>query len=569
MRLKLKKVRWKNFLRTGNYWIEVDLCSEPLTLIVGENGAGKSTLLDAIFYALFNKPFRKINKPQLINTITASECVVEIEFDVNGHAFHVIRGMKPNVFKIFQDGTLLNEEADRRDYQSALEKYILKINHKTCAQIIALGSAIFTPFMALSSTERRNVVEDIMDLEVFSRMNALLKKKLETADNNLKDHTYKKDLTEEKIKLTEENQIRFQQSKETLMIEHTNNLKKVLETIFDVTRVLNDLEKREEELDIKLGIIPDITGKHQEVTKLRTELATSERRINKELTFFADHNVCPTCHQEIDGDFKQHFIEENQDKADKIKEAIKKLDDKLFSISQKVAELEDIKNKRNENSRKIIQKKTEKDHLSRESDKLQRTLDQLGTEDHTVDFAKYKELQDELQRLNEILLTLQDDRTVMGYAAVLLKDNGIKGKIIETFIPVINQLVNKYLAAFDFFVEFNLDSEFNETILSRHRDNFSYESFSEGEKVRLNLAILFAWREIAKLRSSINCNILVLDELLDSSLDVAGIDHALKVIGNLTPDDNVFIISHREDQIGDKFKKVLRFKKVQGFSRME
>lgn len=568
MQLKLKHISWKNFLSTGNQWTDIDLAASPTTLIVGKNGSGKSTLLDALFFALFNRPFRNINKPQLVNTITNSDCIVELDFEINGYDFKVIRGIKPAIFEIYRNGELITQAADNRDYQQAFEKYILKVTHKTFSQIVVLGSAIYTPFMALPTPKRREIIEDLLDLEIFSRMNVLLKGKIDQSEWDISEAEHKKLLSTEKIRLSEENLERFKTSKEQLVADHQKNLANIMEQLDNLFSVLNDLEATEKFLEEAVKPLPSIEKAYHEISTIRAELLQSERRLNKELMFFANNDVCPTCHQHINKDFKEHYINEHQSKANEVSQGIEKLNEKMTSLGSKMSELTNLKNDRQRNKIKLATKKTERDALQGQSKELEATIEQVNRESYEVDFAKLEELKKELEEVQTILITMNDDRTVMGYAAVLLKDSGIKARIISSFLPVINQLINKYLAELDFFVEFSLDEEFKETILSRYRDNFSYESFSEGEKMRLNLGILFTWRAIAKLRSSINCNLLVFDELLDSSLDTEGIDDILKVIGNLTIDDNVIIISHREDQISDRFDKVIRFVKTQNFSKV-
>ena len=568
MQLKLKKIRWKNFLSTGNLGTEIDLCGSPTTLIVGKNGSGKSTLLDALFFALFNRAFRNITKPQLVNTITNADCMVELEFEINGYDFKVVRGIKPNIFEIYRNGELITQAADNRDYQQAFEKYILKVTHKTFSQIVVLGSAIYTPFMALPTPKRREIIEDLLDLEIFSRMNVLLKGKLDQSNFDISESEHSKLLATEKIRLSEENLERFKTSKQQLVADHQKNLNNILDQLAGLFSVIDNLEAVEKSLADAIKPLPQVQKTYHEVATIRAELAQTQRRLNKDLMFFANNNVCPTCHQNIDTTFKEHYVTEHQAKSDEVSSAVTKLDEKMVSLSSKIAELEQIRTDRAKNKNKLIEKQTERDSLQRQSGELQTTIEQVNQESYEVDFAKLEELKMELEQVQNVLITMNDDRTIMGYAAVLLKDNGIKARIIASFLPVINQLINKYLAELDFFVEFNLNEEFNETILSRHRDAFSYESFSQGEKLRLDLGMLFTWRAIAKLRSSINCNLLVFDELLDSALDTEGIDDILKVIGNLTIDDNVIIISHREDQISDRFSKIIRFTKTQNFSKV-
>ena len=566
MKIVLKKVRWKNFLSTGNQWTEIDLCSHKTTLIVGRNGSGKSTLLDALFFVLLNRPFRNINKPQLINSINNKDCVVELEFELNKYEFKVIRGIKPNIFEIYQDGKLITEDSDRRDYQKAFERYILKIRPKTLEQVIALGSAVFIPFMALPTPQRRAIIEDLLDLEVFTKMNKLLKDKLDNAVVKLKEKENEKYLLDERHKLTEGHLTKVSQSKETQIANHLENLKNIDQNIIQLTDDFIKIQDHLMLLEKHFEPLPVLQKRREEITDIRSELAQKTRILNKELLFFEKNQSCPTCHQNIDEQFRETIVDKDKQKIKELENAVAILNEKLTGVDKQLDKIEETRKQHQSVTSNFIQKKTEIRNLTANKNNIEKEIEKIKEEDFTADFSQLNEIKEKLLEAEKAIFDLADDRTILDFAAVLLKDSGIKAKIIKTFLPVINQLIQKYLAALDFFVEFHLDEEFNETILSRHRDNFSYASFSEGEKTRLNLAILFAWRAVAKLRSSINCNLIIFDEVLDS-LDSEGVDDILQAL-DLTTNDNIVIISHKESQISDRFSRVIKFEKVMNFSRI-
>lgn len=566
--MKIQSIRWKNLLSTGGRWTKIILDDHKTTLVLGKNGSGKTTLLDAISFGLFGKPFRKIRKPQLVNSINNKDCVVEIVFQVGQHEFLVRRGIKPDIFEIYKNGEMIKQNSDVRDYQAEFEKYILKCNHKTFCQIVIMGSAAFTPFMALSTPDRRLVIEDLLDLEVFSRMRDLLSKKKNDLDNDLYDTEKKRDLAKQKYELTEKHLKEQEVNKEALISEKESRLHKLFEEA-------KEHKKNIELFDIQLEQLEELYDKpskkinqhHQKLKDLENQLQHKIYDIEHQIEFFYSHKTCPTCKQEIREEFKEPLVKEKRTEVAKVQEGLEQIKKKIDASNEKVQSMgkllfeiqEKVKEKHSE-----IHRLDHNNFLTREIEKEIQSIRNKIVEDS---FEKLEDIKKDLEKVAEQLATLSDDKTVIAYATSLLKDTGIKSRIIRQFIPVINQLIQKYLADLDFFVEFTLDDQFKETIKSRHRDTFSYDNFSEGEKVRLNLAILFAWRDIARLRSSVNVNLLVFDELFDSALDSEGIDDISRILQNLT-NDNVVIISHR-DQISERFDRVIQFKKTSNFSRME
>jgi len=564
MKLILQKIRWKNFLSFGKNWQEVDLAAKQTTLIVGKNGAGKSTLLDAISFVLFNKAFRGVNKPQLINSLNKNDCMVEIWFNANGYDCFVRRGLKPNVFEIYKDGTLITQSADNRDYQEALEKYILRINHKTFCQVVVLGSAIFVPFMALPAAQRRAVIEDLLDLQIFSVMNKLLKERADTTEKTLTVLNSEKRVLDERLTLITKHIAELDELR-SRNIEHIQE---------EIKHNRHEARKIEEELDYSntelyetkqsVSHYPKLIKKENDLCKLRTQLEYKENLIDKEISFLEHNEHCPTCTQIIETSFKQDTLVKKQKEKKEYVDAASKLSGKIKDLQNEIKVLLDTK-------KKIVAKESIfhalEIKLSMLDDQHTKLVTELEKQPKEIDLSEIEKIKQEIATVEEKLQEHKGDKVTQGYAAVLLKDSGIKGKIIKTYVPVINQLIAKYLAALDFFVEFQLNEEFEEKIKSRGRDDFSYESFSEGEKMRLNIAILFAWRALAKLRGSIHCNLVILDELLDSSLDIEGLEDSLKLILSLTKDENVIVISHKTDQLSDRFSHVIHYEKQKGWSK--
>ena len=566
--IHFEKVRWKNFLSTGNYFLEVQLDRNPTTLIVGENGSGKSTVLDALCFVLFNRPFRQINKSQLVNSINMGSAIVEIEFTIQKNKFKIIRGMKPTVFEIYCNGKMLNQDANSVDYQKILEQQILKLNYRSFTQVVILGSSTFVPFMQLRSKDRREVVEEILDIKIFSLMNFLLKHKNKEVGEELNTLEYELKLTKEKITMQEQYIQSLKKNKDKI-IEEKEHL------IFDSNRVLldeqeksdkisNEIESAQPELDKKDKLLNTIREFHKMEAQLSNRINENERQRK----FFSENDECPTCTQTIDEELKQVKIKEKTNRIAELKQGILKLEDEL-----KAKETE--KSKLNEFAKEIRKKEVEIAKISVSMSALRRLIEQEGKQIEKYkngqvseeDKVKLTRLSERFKIQEEQISKLREDKFYVDVARNLLMDTGIKTKIINKYLPIMNKLINGYLTSMDFYVNFTLDNSFNETIKSRHRDEFSYSSFSEGEKMRIDLALLFTWRAVAKMKNSTNTNLLILDEIFDSSLDTTGTDDFLKIL-NTFADQNVFVISHKGDTMFDKFRSVIKFEKQRNFSKL-
>ena len=564
------KIRWKNLLSTGDVWTEVNFRKSKSTLIVGENGAGKSTILDALSFGLYGKPFRKINKPQLVNSINQKNMIVEIEFGIGKKEYKVVRGSKPNVFEIYVDGQMINQSSDVRDYQDILEKSILKLNHKSFSQVVILGSASFVPFMQLSATNRREIIEDLLDIQIFSVMNSLLKDDITLNKSNLIEAKYKLESIEDKIDIHKRHieSIKIDVDK---WIEEKNQAialnDQALANAFDDLQILLS---QANQLNDELQGQQKSQTRYNKLITLQSQLGEKIKRVDKETEFFNLHNNCPTCNQGISKIFKQEKITEKCEQKNKLINGLDQLQIELGNVIDQVENFRIISNSLIEVNKNIAIKNTVIEGHKNIIKELEFEIAGLKTR-NTSNNDNTKELNDlhqQKQDLEQIKANLEEQKQLFEVAAVLLKDTGIKTKIIKQYVPVINKLINKYLASMDFFVNFELDENFEEKIKSRFRDEFSYGSFSEGEKARLDLALLFTWRSIAKLRNSASTNLLILDEVFDGSLDNSGNDELLKIIYALTPGNNVFVISHKTDAYIDKFEKVLKFEKHKNFSRV-
>jgi DNA repair exonuclease SbcCD ATPase subunit len=565
-----KTLRYKNFLSTGNTFTEIGLSKNQTTLIVGENGAGKSTILDALSFAMYNKPFRKINKPQLMNSINKKDLVVELEFDVGSNKYKIIRGLKPNIFEVYQNNNMISQDADNRDYQEILERQILKLNHKSFCQVVVLGSASFVPFMQLPAASRREVIEDLLDIQIFSTMNSLLKEKISTNSTKIMDVEYQYDLTSEKIAMQHQYIVAMQKNNDEQVDKLKVELKQYMERIESEKSTITSLDGQIGALNEQINDQDQVNKKSKKLQVLETQLNDKLAKLKSEIEFFNLHDSCPTCKQDIDDGFKcetvatkESQIQETSGGVEQLKQEIQNIQDRIQTIANISSQITSF------NIEKITHTNTISGLLA-QCKKAAKDIEELQkkTEDFVLNDDKMKELEQTIGALAEQKGELLRDKDAFAVAAIVLKDNGIKARIIKQYIPVINKLINKYLAAMDFFVNFELDENFNETIKSRFRDEFSYASFSEGEKMRINLAILFTWRAVAKLRNSASTNLLIMDEVLDGSLDSNGTDEFLKIINTLTQDTNTFIISHKVDQLVDKFSNVLKFEKHKNFSRV-
>jgi len=569
--ITFEKVRWKNFLSTGNAFTEIDLTRSTNTLIVGHNGAGKSTILDALTFGLFGKPFRKINKPQLMNTINNADCVVEIEFKIGKKQYKVIRSIKPNAFEIYCDAVLVNQDAKAKDYQEHLEKFILKLNYKSFTQVVILGSASFVPFMQLSPADRRAIIEDLLDIQIFSSMNSIVKNKITSIKDEQKTVDYTVKLTTEKISLQKQN---LEENKKNHLVEIDKKVKEVADNDNYLNKVGKDIlliQKHIEQLTDKISDKTTVASRSTKLITLQSKFEDNVRKLNKEISFYENNDNCPTCQQAIATETKDSQVTGKQLKITEITTATTKLEQELQNVYDRLEEIEGVQKHINAHNSEIVKLNTQVSSINTYNAKLLKEIAELRTRTVSTenDDEKLKVLNAELQEAETLAEKLSLDKQYHEFAATLLKDTGIKTKIIKQYLPVMNKMINKYLTSMDFFVNFNLNESFEETIKSRHRDEFSYASFSEGEKQKIDIALLFTWRQIAKMKNSVNTNILILDEIFDSSLDSASVDLLMGILGSLSTDTNLFVISHKGDQLFDKFRSILRFVKKNNFSVIE
>lgn len=565
-----KCIRWKNLLSTGNSFTEVVFDRHRTTLIIGENGAGKSTILDALSFVLFGKPFRKVNKNQLINSINGKGTEVQIEFSVGKKEYLVKRGIKPNVFEIYCDDQLIDQNADVKEYQEMFERQILKLNHKSFSQIVILGSASFVPFMQLPSAHRRDIIEDLLDIQIFSTMHSLLKDKISVNRIKSTDVEYNIKSAADKIEMHKKYIESLKQNNDDIIAQKQA---KIVEFELDIAKASAEIGTLSTTIDDEQAKITDhekVKNKLAQVSKLSSQLETKISKIEKDIGFFEDHNDCPTCRQSIDNDHKHSIVDENKIKASEIEQAQTLLKQEYDALSERLTEISNVILNISELNKKVsnlnVQVQTWNKFIA--DIKVEIASLEINTkhiDDNTSEISSLKsQLKTHIGEKEELVR----DKQVYDVASVMLKDSGIKTKIVRQYIPIINKLINKYLAAMDFFVNFELNENFEETIKSRFRDEFTYESFSEGEKMRIDLALLFAWRAVAKLRNSASTNLLIMDEVFDSSLDSSGTDEFLKILNGITSDTNTFIISHKGDQLFDKFDHTIKFEKHKNFSRI-
>ena len=564
-----EKIRWKNFLSTGNQYTEISFTQHPTNLIIGTNGAGKSTLLDALTFSLFGKPFRKINKPQLVNSVNEKDCIVEVEFSIGNTNWKVVRGIKPNIFEVHRDGTVLDQSAAALDQQKWFEQNVIKMNYKSFTQIVILGSSTFVPFMQLTAANRRDVIEDLLDIRIFSSMNNLMKDKIRQVKEDIKVLELKKESLNDKVKM----QTNFieeieNKSQEDIAIKERN----IGYILNEENNLMNHGERLNEELislEKKLEKYSGATEKLRTLGNLKGKISNKVATITKEHKFFTQNTVCPTCDQAIEETFRINRITDAQNKAKELQSGYKELEqainkeeerERQFSTLSK--EITTLTHGISQNNIKIAGCQRQVRDLESE---IQRITDQLAN--RNTEHEKLATFKDNLRTTYDELAQRKDTIDYYDFSYSLLKDGGVKTKIIKKYLPLINQQVNKYLQLMDFYINFSLDEEFNETVQSPIHDSFSYSSFSEGEKMRIDLALLFTWREVARMKNSVNTNLLIMDEVFDSSLDGFGTEEFLKIIRFVIKDANIFVISHKES-LHDKFADVIRFDKVKGFSRM-
>ena len=568
--ITFEKIRFKNFLSYGNTWTELDLATHKDTLIVGENGAGKSTFLDALSYALYMKPFRKVNNPQLVNSVNKKHLKVEVEFRVGSNGFKVCRGHAPRTFEVYQNGELLNQDAHTKDYQKILEQNILKMNYKSFTQIVVLGSRNFVPFMQLSTTYRRTVIEDLLDIQIFSVMAALLKDKIALNKNELQDIDYQLNLLDDKVKVQEDYISKVQENKDAQLLEIKEKIDETSKQIDEHKLSLDDFVSEADSLYEQCEPLESVSNRVQQFLTLEGQIEKKLTKLRKQLKFYQDNHICDTCGQEIPDDYREEKAQESNTAISETTSGLTQLEEQIQSNSERIETLKDIQN---EAKAKEKQAENERTSITILEDILQGLNNEIAEKsfeasDQEEAYARLEHLQEDIEEYKTKRVDLRRKQAVFDTARTLLMDTGIKSRIIKQYVPVMNKLINKYLAAMEFFVDFNLDEDFKETIRSRHRDEFVYASFSEGEKMRIDLALLFTWRAIAKLKNSASTNILIMDEIFDSSLDTQGTDEFLKIIKELTSDTNIIIISHKTDQLLDKFSNVVRFEKYKNFSRI-
>ena len=564
-----KKIRYMNFISSGNYFTEIQLNRSQNVLVVGSNGAGKSTMLDALCFALFGKAFRNINKPALVNSINQKDCVVEIEFDIGNKAYKIVRGIKPNIFEIYLNGNLLNQSAAIKDYQEHLEKVILKLNYKSFTQIVILGSASFVPFMQLSTSDRRNIIEDLLDIQIFSSMNNILKDRVSQNKENYIENKHQIEFATQSYDIQKQHITKLKANNEEeaikFQVEIEQNNLKIKEYLEDSEKIsARIVEIQQEVLDKE-----SVTVKIKSLNQLETQIETNLKKLNKDIKFFDTSDECPTCRQSIVEDFKKNQLMSLNAKAKKCDHGLSELESKLQGehkrleqINSKLEDIQKLQVKLATNNTTVSEMNRYVSRLNVQIENLKDVKENLDNEtEKLIDIeTKLIELKDEHKKLI-------DEKTYYDAASLLLKDTGIKTRIVKQYLPVINKLVNKYLSSLDFFVNFNLDESFKETIKSRHRDEFTYASFSEGEKQRIDMSLMLTWRAVAKLKNSTNTNLLVLDEVFDSSLDANGTEYLMNVL-HMLEDVNLFVISHKGDILQDKFRSVIKFEKHNNFSRI-
>lgn len=563
-------VRWKNFLSTGDIWTEIQLNRSANTLVIGENGAGKSTVLDALCFVLFGKPFRKINKPQLVNSVNQKGMLVEVEFKIGKINYKITRGMKPNRFEIYVNDKMIDQTASTRDYQKYLEENILKLNFTSFTQIVILGSSTFVPFMQLPAQQRREIIEDLLDIKIFTAMNLLLKERLQSNKDELSELKYKIELEEEKLHVHEQYIDEMKSSNQKRIV----GIKKEIEKAeISIDKLNQSIEKSNEELELLKESISDeksVKKKTDDIRLIESKLEDKYKQLRKEVKFYEENDTCPTCKQDIDSNIKSSQIECKHKKMTEIESGQSELEKQLNEWSLRIQDIASVHDSILKTTQTIQSDLSQISSLQLYIKRAQKDMNQEETKtgDINAENEKIKEIAKLIKKLEKGREKLLTEKQVLDIASDLLKDKGIKTQIVRQYIPVMNKLVNKYLAAMEFFVSFEIDENFNEVIKSRHRDDFSYASFSEGEKMRIDLALLLTWRSIAKMKNSTNTNLLILDEVFDASLDSSGCEEFLKLLEELGKDTNVFVVSHRGDILQDKFRSIIRFEKHKNFSRM-
>jgi DNA repair exonuclease SbcCD ATPase subunit len=566
-----KVIRWKNFLSTGNQFTEVNFQDAKTNLIVGSNGSGKSTILDALTFVLYNKPFRKINKPQLINSVNEKDCLVEIELSIGKREYKVVRGIKPNIFEIWVDGKKEDQDAATQDQQKRLEESILKLNYKSFTQTVILGSATFVPFMQLSSSNRREIVEDLLDIKIFSTMNNILKDRIRKTNELIREYSIKKDMIEDKIEM-QENFIKDldKSGKERIQKKESNieSIEKEIDDISEENEILS--EKIQKELKPKLEELSNTNSTLKKLNQIKAKLEQKIQTLVSDHRFFQENSVCPTCTQSIENEFRLNKIADIEVKSKELNDGYRELEDTINVELEKDKQFLSYSTEINKLNNGISHNNVKVSGLNKQVRNLRNEIQEI-TEQIQNRNSERKTLENLIKDLNSIQKERSDQKEQISYyefAHSLMKDGGVKSKIIKKYLPLMNQQINKYLQMMDFYINFTLDEEFKEVIKSPVHEDFSYESFSEGEKMRIDLSLLFTWRDIARLRNSASTNLLILDEIFDSSLDGVGTEFFTNIIRYVIQDAHIFVISHKTDDLIDKFEKVIKFDKIKGFSKM-
>jgi len=568
--INFKKVRYKNLLSSGNKFTEIQLDQHQTTLILGDNGAGKSTLLDALCFGMYGKGFRNLKKDLLINSINGGNLWVEVEFSIGKKEYKVIRGAKPNKFELYVNDVFVNQDATVRDYQEHLEKNILKMSYRSFTQVAILGSANFTPFMQLKATERRKLVEDLLDISIFSTMGDILKKKISNHTVEVRENNHEIDLLEERINGLNEQLNALRENRESKILKYEST---VDETQENINNLLGDIDEKTKNVVEKTTSINDKDSKEtrlKQIVDMEAGLETARKKAIKDIEFYENNDDCPTCKQGLDIEHKKKHIEEKQTKVSEIKEAITTLDEQVEDLNTRIQEINGIQDEITKIQKEVGILQTEVVSNQKFVQKIQKEIEELKKEGQGNGDVQSRidDSEDKLDILHAKKESLVDQQHYFEIAQVLLRDQGVRQKIIKQYVPIMNKLINKYLAQLEFYVGFELNEKFEETIKSRFRDVFKYDNFSQGEKMRIDLALLFTWRSVARMKNSVNTNLLILDEVFDSSLDTQGTDDFLKLLNSLTEKTNAFIISHKGEALYDKFNDVIRFEKHKNFSRI-
>lgn len=567
--IKFETVRWKNFLSTGDKFTEISLNRSPSTLIVGQNGAGKSTMLDALSFGLFGKPHRNINKPQLVNSINGKGCEVQVEFEVGGVNFKIVRGIKPNKFEIWQNDIMINQDSNSRDYQKFLEQNVLKLNHKSFHQIVVLGSSSFIPFMQLTTHHRREVIEDLLDIQVFTKMNGLLRERSSKIKEDMVNVNHQLDSLKEKMELQRKHIKNLESITTDQITSKQFTARDKMDTITALQIVNGELSAFiETHMTDTTAKMKKLSDKKTKLNNYNFQITENIKKVVADAKFYTEHDTCPTCTQEIGEDIKATKVAEAKARAVELKNGQGELSTAMDSVAADILDVESFQTRIFESQSAINSNNSQIKLLQSDIDKLSKEIENLlgNTGDLSEAKNSLEELNTDKELLNDEKLNLVDLRTYHEVISEMLKDTGIKTKVIKQYLPVMNKLINQYLQVLDFFVSFNLNENFEETIRSRHRDDFTYSSFSEGEKMKIDLALMFTWRTIAKMKNSAATNLLVMDEVMDSSLDQEGLDNFMKIIETLSGDTNLFVISHKGEILEGKFRSKITFNKVNNFS---